>query len=303
MAEYVLVVPKIHKFITETTLYDNGDMQSAGQLNVSRMKVIHTDSTGSQEVCYLPLTPRDTTSCADATGVFANTASANSNGTNQHYRNSAEFDALKNLKGGILQTNENKFRTVDGVTYHGVSSAYFTAILDYIPLEISKSGTFPLAFTTGFLFPTGGVLKVVMYNSASGTISVMEIQCENEVTVPQTVNGYSPYAGGYVSAARGIGVRVNKAADDIVLAIEFEYPKHDITLIGAGLQYSLDDGVTFADVTDGLVLEQVEHIVFKNTGTDTHNIGTAVGAADFAAIAAGATYVVVPTADGTLYIS
>ena len=147
-------------------------------------------------------------------------------------------------------------------------------------------------------------ITVVKYSAAEGTI-VTEAITSLGIDAPvksvtgktQSSNYYYPYAFSHIY------LTIPKIGDDIILAIEVEYPKYDITLSGTGLQYSLDDGSTFADVTNGLVLNQVEHIVFKNADTVTHNIGTTEGGADVAALASGATYVAVPTASGTWYIS
>ena len=109
----------------------------------------------------------------------------------------------------------------------------------------------------------------------------------------------------YAYGVEFAGLRVKKEENDVVLAIEIEYPKHDITLNTSfsGLQYSLDDGLTFTDVTDGTTLEQIEHVVFKNTSDLVINVGTKNGDLDVASISAGATYVAVPEADGTWYVS
>jgi hypothetical protein len=146
-------------------------------------------------------------------------------------------------------------------------------------------------------------LKVILYSASTKTIAANNVKVDAMTKKTFDGNGSSSssiYITGHVWA----GVYVTKSADDIVLAIEFEYPKYDITLSGTatGLQYSLDDGLTFQNVTDGLALEQIEHVVFKNTGTASVNIGTTEGGTDVATIASGKTYVAVPEAGGTWYI-
>lgn len=91
----------------------------------------------------------------------------------------------------------------------------------------------------------------------------------------------------------------------LTIGAEFIYEKHSITFSGgnAALKYSTDDGATFAAVTDGLAINQVEHVVFRNDSSNTAYLGSTKGGRDYLVLAPGNTFAKAIEADGTWYVS
>jgi hypothetical protein len=283
MAEYKALAQNTYKFVTEHTFQSVGDISTPTAPMFGKMKIIKNG-----ELFYTALQPRKKTISADS-----NTAKITKTATNAGSVAYAVSIPLEELRG----TPQFAWCEVDGMRFCGVKNAFFLALGDCHYSE-QKASTVNISQT---LMLPGGICKVIMYSAAHGTIVASDFSFENTETIgPVEYTAGSTY---YPYAVLMADVSIAKAADDIILGIEIEYPKYDVTFSGTGLQYSIDDGLTFQDVTDGLALEQVEHIILKNTDTVTHSIGTTEGGTDVANIASGATYVAVPTADGNWYIS
>lgn len=146
------------------------------------------------------------------------------------------------------------------------------------------------------------ICRVAHYNSRDGKIETLDVAISG-TDLPE--ENAAAVSGMYSVAMHGIDITVGMLGVSTVLGVEFVYEKYDITLSGSksNLQYSTDDGVTFADVTNGLTLDQVEHVVFRNESTGTVKIGSTAGASDYASIPAGATMAVAALAGGTWYVS
>lgn len=280
MAEYRALAQNTYKFVTEKILLHAGNIGALNEPQKSRVKIIQNG-----EVLYSDIVCHGDTCTETATGS-RKAATSGSGGQ------------VQNAGAQYVTTNPvNAFCIVDGKKYSGTKNAYylFHAKSAWVNMSSSASTTIDINATA----PTF-LLKVVMYVAAEGSISTKEYKIDAMAVSAVTIKGYSAsYAFGY----QYMGFKIAKETDDIILAISVEYDAHDITISGSGLQYSLDDGVTFADVTSGLTLEQVEHVVFKNTGNSTRNVGTTEGGTDVVSVIAGATSVAVPTVSGTWYIS
>ncbi len=289
MAEYKALAQNTLKITTEMTLNHNTELGAPLVHNHPRVKLI---KSGNAEVVYENLIPSIIKSNA------AKTKFESKNGS---------YNASSNAEGAIqiavykivdYYTAEEAIPVVvEGVKYHGQKSAFYSGKLRKIGgsykgsnATVSSRGTYP-----------GFKVKTVMYSVAAGSIVTKEAQVTAYMSA--SASSGSPGTSYYGGAAAIDGLLLQKEENDIVLAIEIEYPKYDLTISGTGLQYSLDDGLTFQDVTDNMILSQVEHVVFKNTGSAAKTIGTTQGAAEVGTIAAGKTFVAVPEADGTWFIS
>lgn len=292
MAEYKPLVRNTIKITTETTLYHNTDLDIGEVLVMPRVKHISADKSAVE---YCGLMPTGMMVFTGTTGMTYY----------KYYTEATESKCaphmadVKAVSDKVLTSLGATRVSVDGGTYYGYKSAVYCVPSLYTSAYGSSTKSSATVPQNGML--PASKMKAVVYVSATQTISTHEI--DNPIvmldeTAYKAIN-YYPYI--YVIPRFG----VNKGANDVVLALEIEYPKHNVTLNTSvsGLQYSLDDGLTFTDVTDGTTLEQIEHVVFKNTSDLVINVGTKNGGLDVASISAGATYVAVPEADGTWYIS
>ena len=283
MAEYKALAQNTYKFITERTLKYAGDIGTPNAPQSSKVKAFIDG-----KLVYLPLSPIYSTTSSSSTylGRISSTfTNAGLNGSTTQRKYGDLYYVPASVK-------------VDGVAYYGTRNAIYACYCRVTQTSVSTSSTYELPETIDF---PSGTIKVVKYSATEGTIVAAETKFSGGTLTPVTVKAASSSSNS--TGCQEARFYIEKNSNDIILAISIEYPKYDITLSGTGLQYSLDDGVTFADVTSGLVLEQIEHIVFKNTDTVTHNIGTTADGVDVANIASGTTYVAVPNASGTWYIS
>lgn len=281
MAEYRALAQNTYKFVTEHILQYAGDIGTPNAPQSSRVKAVVNG-----QLMYLPLFPVDTDTSTNTPGVTYSSGNASITWTGTN--NWRTYGDAQTLSASVI---------IDGIKYYGTRNAKYVCFSRVTDVADSSSDTFSLTETISF---PKGILKIVKYSSLEGTIVAEKMNFAGGTINPASCTGKS---NSYYIAFQEAKFWIAKTTNDIILAISVEYPKYNITLSGTGLQYSIDDGVTFQDVTDGLVLEQVEHIILKNTDTVTHNIGTTEGGTDFANIPAGDTFLAVPTADGTLYIS
>ena len=280
MAEYKPLARHTFKFVRESIFETVGDLSAAAAPMCGKAKVIVNN-----ELMYYPITPNSGTSAAGFSIAVADQAiGANTGSTFYPAQHAHEYIPANARLGSCI---------VDGKVYYGVKTAQFF-LFSYSDYSTAGSGELS---TKGFVVP-GGKCKVIKYLSAQKTIGADEYQINKKNGTGKTATGAKPYAYQYVR------ITIPKENDDLILGIEMEYPKYDITINGAvdGLQYSVDDGATFQDVPGTLALEQVEHIVFKNTGDIPKTIGTSSGGSDVGTVSAGATLTAVPEASGTWYI-
>lgn len=287
--EYKALAQNTLKVITETTVKYNGAIGLPDVLNIPRIKMISPDGAS---VHYLCLNPSSVNVWTGETGIF------------QHKYITSYKPTTKDAAVNLVYTDCKKYTdtaeacnaAVDGIRYYGQKSALYSSSLRYkvndngILAEIKSRGVFPAC-----------MVRAVLYSQAGNTIVSKETSVDS--FTPDTVapvNNTSYYAAYSIE-----GLAIKKEENDIVIAIEIEYPKHDISLSGnaGGLQYSLDDGATFHNVGGGFSAEQIEHIIFKNPDATEHVIGTDITKSDIATIDAGGTKVVIPTTDGAWVVS
>lgn len=287
MAEYKPLSQTTFKFVTERTFNHVGDISAPGAPLFGKAKFIYNG-----EVHYGSLMPLGTTVADDANDKLAASMGGTGSSSGQIY---ARDEAMLNVYGDF----QPDYAVLDGKKYYGEKNSQYVFVKHYSVAK--QNGANYSVHVYEHIIPAGKV-KVVMFSVAENTILTSEFQF-NGYTLEELTRSGSSSATAY--AYQYAGVKIAKTANDIILAIEFEYPKYDITISNFkdGLQYSVDDGATFQDVTTGLMFSQIEHIVFKNTGADAVNIGTTEAGTEIGTIAAGATFVAVPTADGIWYIS
>lgn len=288
MAEYRALSQNTYKFVTEITLNTPMDISDPRRAIIPQLKVIVDDATIEY---HTPFGAKYNSSTSQGFAVSTSSGTvSSSSGTNGAKSNVINDYSTPNIY-------DNNHCVVDGVIYFGVRNSVFTLFYGSWGNKEAKTTAIPKR-----TLPTC-VIKVVKYNSTAGTIitETVDVSAFTANAVASVSGGSSTGACPY--AYSHIYLRIPKTSSDIILGMEIEYPKYDITLSGMGLQYSIDNGLTFADVTDGLTLNQVEHVVFKNTGSATKYVGTTEAGSEVATIAAGATFVAVPTASGTWYMT
>lgn len=278
MAEYQALSQNTYKFVTERIFNHVGNISSNTSALSGKAKII-IDGVLS----YLPIYPAGTYSSADSRVAL------------QQYTNTTSSGGSNFAKAGLEAVQFPGQCQVDGKVYYGMKNAQYRV-----------GGASLYAGTNGsdiripkIIFP-GGILKVVKYSASQSSITVEEFNFSTVTGTEKTANPTSTKeAYGYYYAY----IYIAKVANDVILGIEIEYPTYNIIFSGAGLQYSTDNGATFTDITSGLFLENVEHLMLKNADTISHNVGTTSSGTDIAVIAAGETVVAIPEADGTWYIS
>lgn len=286
MAQYKALAQNTYKFVHEVTLKNNGEIEIPTVCNLPRIKVISDDRS---VVEYWNLIPSNTVYTSTPTGYYDKTVASESTGSSW----SNSYNGVSSYRRSVSTSAV----IVDGVVYHGQKSCYYTQ--SYNTYASTTGGVVTLA---GHNFPPA-MLKTVVYKNDSGTIVAAETELR-ALSIPATTYAYTGgMASQYTYAYYARGIAVEKTTNDVVLAISIEYPKYTITLNGTGLQYSLNDGLTFNDVTEGLVLSDIEHVVFKNTSDTDISVGTTSGGSDICTIKAGTTYVAVPTESATWYIA
>ena len=280
MAEYKPLSQTTFKFVQEQIFQTLGDISAPTAPALGKVKAIK-----GGELLYYQLAP-----FGEAISSSSNSLSVTSTSKRGTSSNSTHFSTIFDKICGV---SKPAACVVDAKTYHGLKNAFFVAYGDY---EYSTNGGTEMRLQE-VVIPKLKV-KAIKY-VAGGGITTVEFDLDGKI-ISEVSDTYA-----YTSVVQAGTLGVQKASGDIILGIEIEYPKYDITVSNTkdGLQYSVDDGATYQDLPAGLVLEQVEHIVFKNTSSAAVNIGTTEAGTEIGTIAAGATFVAVPTADGTWYIS
>ena len=276
MVEYRALAQNSIKITKEITLNHNADFGEPLMPNYPRIKILSNDSSS---IKYANATPSKKLS--STTTGFANTTNATS-------------DTYK-ITEDICKPCDSAHITVEGHRYWGQKSAYYT--FDVSTGQYSSTGN-PGISALGTCL--GGKIKTAIYSNAGETIVLTEEDLSTQLI--DKFNG-STSSSKYLTRVAYLALR--KETNDVVLAIEIEYPKFDITVHNraVGIQYSLDDGATFQDMPASLEFSQIEHVIFKNTSTAVCSIGTNDGGAQIATVAAGATRVLIPESDTVYYIS
>lgn len=288
MAEYKALAQNTIKITTEMTLNHNTDLGAPLVMNYPRIKVISVDGKTVEyqnliaSMNYSHTGESDISEYHDYTGASMSSSLAEENAIRS-------YSAFK--PSAIVPV------WVDGKVYYGQKSALYNSQVLKCVRGTSSSKEYSIAST--YKTPRAK-LKVVLYSVSAGTIVTQETDVP---AISRGTTTFKTQANFYYAYYSYLRLAVKKETNDIVLAIEVEYPKHDMTISGVGLQYSLDDGLTFQDVTDNMTLSQIEHVVFKNTSGIAKTIGTTYGGNEVGTIANGTTFVAVPEADGTWYIS
>lgn len=145
------------------------------------------------------------------------------------------------------------------------------------------------------------VCRVALYNFSTGKNEIVEISMGGDYIPAVSASAVS---GAYSVVSSYVDIMYS-FANRPVLGAEFVYAKHNIAISGGTgkLNYSTDDGTTFAAVTEGLALDQVEHVVLRNTTANAVKVGSTPGASDYTIIPAGGTIFLVATTSGTWYVS
>lgn len=289
MAEYRALSQNTYKFVvtTETVFQTVGDIANPVAPQFGRIKMLENSRGVIQ---YYDLRPSGAGLATTNKGKITSTLKGTTEASSKSHAVGVLYGS-----GNLAVSNTAASCVVDGKKYYGYKNCiYSTSWVDTCGLGANTTGTLPARYAPAFK------AKVLKYDSTLCAIVPVEY---NITATDISAYTFSGAYGEYGCGGQCVGIYTPKTSADIILGIEIEYPKYDITIHGLGLQYSIDDGATFHDVTDGLVLEQVEHVVFKNTGNSTRLIGTTEAGSDVATIVAGATYVAVPTASGTWYIS
>lgn len=296
MAEYRALAQNTQKFVTEVTLHNAGDVTQPTAPRIGQLKVL-TDN--ESKVVYASLSP-----------IINNYFAARENGISEvSVQNSAEnpnvgavylYQVLNTAfnNSTLLDTVGGCTRaTVDGVDYYGLKSGSFYV---YPRASDGDKGKTP-AIIPRIVIPTVKA-KVVLYNACTKTIVGNEYDCSG-LSMSDLV-----YSGTVSSSYYGYMYRfglfnIQKGNHDLVLAVDFEYPKYNITMSGSGLDYSLDDGLTFRTLDGSAdIPEAIEHIIVRNNSKVIVNIGTAAGNFDVTQLGVGATKVIVPNADGNWFV-
>lgn len=293
MAEYKALAQNTLKVVTEVTLNYNGEISIPCAATLPRLKRISADNSAVERVHLIPANKKTSNL---GTGYFS--TSVNKSSATQTDQTKMGNAAL-NAGMDYFAASPARVVEIEGKKYFGFSSAIFTAT----GLIETVNGVTSVTTTEQGVFPAAKI-KVVVFVAATGTISTQEIEVE-ESTIGGVAYTESMSTYKYVGAAGFCGLSFDKGANDIILAIEIEYPKYDVAINNAktGLQYSLDDGLTFQDVPAQLELSQIEHVVVKNTSETAANIGLTEGGAELTTVPAGATRVIVPVASATCYVS
>lgn len=288
MAEYKALAQNTYKFITETTLLHTGDIGHSLAPQIGRAKMI--SNTG--EVLYAAGSPYK----MDTEAVETNLKNLNySNGTS-----ASSFSLFSTIGYDLYGKPMNARCFVENKWYYGLKNAQF---LFYMNFGYNSRGN-TLTMEGGHIFPACTV-KIVKYVAAGGSISIVEKKFNTVDVAKIEKSGVSGNTTVLPYGYQLVLLTVEKTTDDIILAISIEYDSYDITLSGEGsVQYSIDDGATYQPLTDGTVLNSVEHVFFKNTSSaTTYHIGTTQGGSNIAKIDAGAFAYIPTTANATWYIS
>ena len=147
------------------------------------------------------------------------------------------------------------------------------------------------------------ICRIQYYNPDTAKITTEEHTING---TPLEAREYNASSGQYSVVQNHLSVNYGYGAGEgILLGCEFVYSAYNLTLSGGAgkVQVSTDDGATFKDVTDGMVLQDVEHVVFKNVSSSLVKIGTSSGGSQLGSLGVGAVMVMPVTAADVWYLS
>lgn len=184
--------------------------------------------------------------------------------------------------------------TVDGKIYDAYAGC--TGIVSYWFTSAYQNA---VASPAVYLPPC--VCRIAGINASTSQIEIQEYTIDNTIT---SVMQPATTTNGAVNVAAG-NLFVTTSGLSYILGAEFIYEKHNIMFSGniASLKCSEDEGVNFSQVTNNMNILDAEHIVLRNDGSETINIGSTSGGSDIVTISSGQTIVVPLTSDGTWYVS
>ena len=188
---------------------------------------------------------------------------------------------------------------IGGKKYYGFPCTSVSAIWAVFSKSKSGAGSHFIHLPSTYIPPCTCV--ILIGNASAGNISTVEYSVSSHVFEERTYQVVN-------SQRHGTGNAFNIYCNPdggLILAAEFTYPKGNITFSGVaeGLEYSLDDGVTFSSVKDGLVLKGIEHVALRNSsdGADIY-VGTTDGGSEIATIGVGTTRYIATPSSATWYV-
>lgn len=294
--KYSAIAQNTYRFINDVTVSGIGNIEEGANPKIGDFKIIVANNTADATVKYVKMRHSSSTS---NTGSFGPSLYKTWY-TASNYEEIAMYNALTKLSFLKLFVAPVYQCEVDGKKYFGYKTSSFLLETLYFDAT-AKTNQFSVSYSET-AFPNCKA-NIVKYNSVTKQIIAQTLDMEKVVFSASTYDYDNGSSTNYHYAIPILSVfYVPKVTDDLILSLTFEYPKYDVTLSGTGLQYSLDNGITFTDVTDGLELNQIEHVVFKNTGETDVTISTSDGTV-LETIPAGAKYVAVPTENTTWVIA
>lgn len=297
--KYSAIAQNTYKFVNEVTIGNIGDVQDPKSPKIGCFKVISKNNTYQAKVAYYTARPTIYTSSSDETvnlKVYSNYVTSSTN----------SYDAVGRLISTNSQYIPNLFPSlpqsykcvIDGEEYYGTKACPF--LVHIVSLGHTTTNKEYLSWDCGETVLPACNLNVVKYDAATSTLIAQTHSLDEFVDSPEYKSSSS---SSYMCWGRIIVLNVPKADEDIIIALTVEYPKYDITINNSanGMQYSIDDGITYQDITSDLQLSQIEHVMIKNTDVNNHTI--ALDDENVITITSGCVYVATPKTNATWTIA
>ena len=297
--KYSAIAQNTYKFVNEVTIGNIGDIQDPKSPRLGFFKVIKGNNTKKGRVLYsMPKFGNDTTSSVSNIEYKIGEHQLSSSDSVHGAYGRMLHDATGPVRHGIPNTPETYSCKVGEDVFVGFKNS--TIVVYWISDAFTTSKTYLNHSYEETDLPKCKI-NIVKYDAATSTVIAQSYDLEQFIDVAGTK---SSTASSYNTYVRLIYMEIPKADEDLILAITVEYPKYDIKFSGSvsGLKYSIDDGLTYHDITNGLELNQVEHVLFKNTATIQKTI-TVKTDEDPIVINAECVYTLTPTENGTWYFS
>lgn len=296
--KYSAIAQNTYKFINEVTIGNIGDIQDPKSPRLGYFKVISNNNAQTAKVSY----------CMPKFGVDLNSTSETVTYQLGHNYNSGAnygydgLGAMFSLIGSPVRhffpnVPETYKVEVNGETYFGFKNC--PLIIHCIGCNYQQNKAY-LNWSYGNTVIPKCKVNIVKYDATTQTI-VAQSYDMSEFTDP--AGKMTSSTSSYYSYCRIIWLNIPKAQEDLILAVTVEYPKYDVTINGGNsVQYSIDDGLTYNDLSgNSMKLDQIEHVMFKNTDTINHTITRADGTV--VTIIPSAIYVLTPTEDENIIVA
>ena len=216
------------------------------------------------------------------------------------FTNYGVADTIEEAESMFFGTYLNKLRHECGrfVTEDGVFRLGYNAVGVVAGFSRYGNGS---AVVEQMTFPKCSIK--IRYLENDGTVGEMTKELSELSVDKYQHNGTD--ASNTISCVRALELPFFGDGSRLIFSVEATYPKADVAFAGdaAKVGYSVDNGLNFQTASEGLVLEQMEHVVLNNAGSGTIHIGTSEGANDVCTISAVGRYVVEVTENATLYVS